>query len=154
MTSKINSYLQVICALFIFLFCYTAVSKLQEFDRFKFVLSKSPIIANYSTLLAIALPVVELAVVALLTIPVVRRWGLYSSLVLMIIFTCYIGYMVLFTPHLPCSCGGVIRQMTWKQHFVFNLFFIALAFLAIVMDRRYPKPAKQKGNISYLDERC
>lgn len=152
MTSKINTYLQLICALFIFLFCYTALSKLEDFDRFRFVLSKSPFIGSYSNIIAAVLPTLELVVAVLLFIPRTKRWGLYSFLFLMTVFTIYIGYMILFTPHLPCSCGGVVKDMTWKQHLVFNLFFIVLALFGIVIDRQNPEPRQQKNRYPYSSE--
>jgi putative oxidoreductase len=49
----------------------------------------------------------------------------------MLLFTFYILYMLLFEKHLPCSCGGVLKEMTWKQHLVFNLFFTAIAFTGL-----------------------
>ena len=36
--------------------------------------------------------------------------------------------MFLFTPELSCSCGGVIKQMNWTQHLIFNIFFSACQF--------------------------
>jgi hypothetical protein len=53
----------------------------------------------------------------------------------MCIFTVYIGCMLLFAPDLPCSCGGIIRQLSWKQHLLLNLFLLVLAGIAVRVHR-------------------
>jgi hypothetical protein len=32
---------------------------------------------------------------------------------------------------LPCSCGGAISRMGWREHIVFNVVFVGLTVLAI-----------------------
>jgi hypothetical protein len=39
--------------------------------------------------------------------------------------------MILFAEHLPCNCGGVLQKMNWRQHLIFNLFFICLSLIGI-----------------------
>ncbi|MFX9224384.1 MauE/DoxX family redox-associated membrane protein, partial [Acinetobacter baumannii] len=53
-----------------------------------------------------------------------------------IMFTSYISYMVLFIPNLTCSCGGVIKEMSWRQHLGFNLFFIIISIVGILLQQR------------------
>ena len=77
----------------------------------------------------------ELLVAAGLFIPVTRKAALLGALILMGLFTIYIGYMILFTPHLPCSCGGVLKQMSWRQHFVFNIVFTLLAGAGYTLEK-------------------
>jgi putative oxidoreductase len=135
--------IEIISALFILLFVYTALSKFLEFANFKNVLGNSPLLSSYNIQVAWTLPIVELTVSLLLFAPRTRLLGLYSSLLLMTLFTVYIGYMLAFTPNLPCSCGGVLKDMTWSQHLIFNLFFTLLATTAIWMTkkrRRQPHP--------------
>lgn len=119
--------IEIIAALFIFLFIYTALSKFYDFKNFTSVLGQSPLIGKLNLLVAWVLPLAELITALLLFIPRTKLVGLYASLILMIVFTFYIGYMLLFSPHLPCSCGGVIRQLTWKQHLLLNIFFVIAA---------------------------
>jgi putative oxidoreductase len=65
-----------------------------------------------------------------------RLAGFYASLALMIVFTIYTGIILLhFFRYIPCSCGGVIKKLTWKQHLVFNLFFVVLSILGIILKR-------------------
>ena len=121
----------IISALFILLFVYTATTKLIEHESFKAVLSLSPLIGIKATILSWVLPILELFTATLLFIPSMRAWGFVSSLILMFLFTGYITYMILFARHLPCSCGGVISLMSWPQHLIFNIFFTALAAIAL-----------------------
>jgi len=130
--------IQFIAAFFIFLFTYTALSKFFDFTNFKNVLHLSPLIGEMNLFVAWALPLIELATSVLLFFQRSRLVGLYVSAALMIVFTIYLGYMILFTPNLPCSCGGVLKQMTWQQHVWFNLFFTGLAAFSIWL-------AKQKS---------
>jgi hypothetical protein len=111
---------ELIASIFILLFLYTGLSKLKEQEEFQIVLSKSPLLAKS-----------EIVTSVLLFLPRTRRYGLAASMLLMALFTLYISYMLLFTPSLPCSCGGVLKQMNWAQHLVFNTFFLLLSILAL-----------------------
>lgn len=124
---------EIIPAIFIFLFVYTALSKLFAHKIFTQVLTETPLIGSIAVYIAIAIPVFELMVALLLLIPHTRRWGLYSAFGLMLIFTLYIGYMIAFTPNRPCTCGGVLEKMTWTQHLLFNIGFTLLALAGILL---------------------
>lgn len=136
----------LITNLFIFLFVYTAISKLLDFKLFQAILSKSPLIGNMAPIVAIGLPIAELSTAAMLFVKRTQQTGLYASLFLMGCFTSYILYMLLFEPQLPCSCGGVLRSMSWKEHFLFNLLFTCLAYLAIQL-RKNSIALKKQGNL-------
>jgi hypothetical protein len=123
---------------------YAALSKLFDYEEFKNQLSRSPLIKNLSTTIAIILPATELIVAIMLTIKSLREYGLTLSIVLMIVFTFYIMYMLLFEKNLPCSCGGVLKQMTWKQHLLFNIFFLLTAFTGIIFEKN-----KNKSQIGF-----
>ncbi len=119
--------IEIISFMLILLFTYAAVSKLMQWQQFASALGRMPFFKNIPVFMAIGLPTTELIVAGLLFIPRTKIIGFYASLALMLLFTGYLGYMVLFVPALPCSCGGVLSLLTWRQHIVFNLFFIALA---------------------------
>jgi len=126
---------EIIGGLFILLFLYTALSKLSEIALFRLVLRSSPLISDYANLVSILIPVSEILVSLLLFIPGTRRRGLYAAFLLMLIFTLYLAYMLSFTRQLPCSCGGVISRLSWKQHLVFNIAFTLLAIAGIRLSR-------------------
>jgi len=121
---------EIIYPIFIFLFVYTAVSKIIDHDSFVAVLSKSPLLGEFNNFISWTIPLVEIAISLLLFIPNFRRIGLLLSALLMSLFTLYIAYMLLFTPALPCSCGGVLKNLGWKEHLVFNSCFTVLAFIS------------------------
>jgi hypothetical protein len=126
----------IISTLLILLFVYAGLSKLIDREWFIYSLRQSSITSNYASLISWLLPVTELAISTLLFIPKTRQSGLLISTLVMSIFTIYIGYMLAFKPHLPCSCGGVIRQLTWKEHLVFNILFTLLAFFAFIISKQ------------------
>ena len=125
-------FFEIICALLMLLFLYTALSKSSEFSSFRDTLGRAPLIGKYNFTIAWILPAIELMVTVLLFIPRWKMAGIYLSLSLLVLFTGYLAYIVLFrSHHLPCSCGGVLKKMSWQQHIVFNLLFILLCFAAI-----------------------
>ena len=130
---KRSTITETISAIFIFLFVYTALSKIFTFHLFAQTLKETPLIGGIAIYIAILLPAVELILSLLLLIPRTRRFGLYSTFALMLVFTLYLGYMILFTPQRPCTCGGVLEKMTWTQHLIFNIFFTILSLIAILM---------------------
>jgi hypothetical protein len=82
------------------------------------------------------IPATEVFISVMLAVTYTRKAGLYASFILLLIFSLYIAGMLLSGINLPCSCGGIIQQLSWKQHLVFNLFFIVLAFTGIVLERK------------------
>jgi hypothetical protein len=126
----------IICALLIVLFVYASGSKLFNYNQFIMQLGHSPLIGSHAEILAWLIPTIELVVVILLTVYSTRFYGLLLALFLLIIFTGYIAGMLLSGSHLPCSCGGVISGLSWKEHLMFNLFFMALSLAGIVLEKK------------------
>jgi hypothetical protein len=136
---KINIYStlsEAVTVLYIILFLYTGIDKITNYLVFREQLEVSAILTYVATLIASILPCVELITVVLLAIPKLRLKGLYVSLCLMVIFTGYIVAILCFDKDLPCSCGGLISQLSWKQHLIFNTLFIALAILGIYTEKK------------------
>jgi uncharacterized membrane protein YphA (DoxX/SURF4 family) len=127
-----NNPVSVLCScLLILLYTYTAASKLAGYSNFKVVLDESPLIHKGAGTIAWLLPAAELIVVLLLFFDASRKAGLYASLLLLIAFTLYIVAMLLFADELPCSCGGVLNKMNWKQHLFFNAGFLVVNIIGI-----------------------
>ena len=133
-----KTVLETICLLFILLFVYTAVSKLLDYENFRAVIGQSPLLTRFAPVLAIVVPLAEIIIALLLVIPRYRRIGLYASFAMMVLFTTYIIVLVTLSERIPCSCGGVISRMTWKQHLYFNIGFVLLALLGMWLHTKQP----------------
>ena len=133
---KSNAAIMIICTLIIALFVYTALSKLLDYYNFHFGLTESPIIAPFANILAWAIPVSELLIALMLVIPASRLAGLYSSAILMSAFTIYIAVMLLSGSDIPCSCGGVVEELSWGAHIVFNSVFVILSMSGVYLLNR------------------
>ncbi|PTS94928.1 hypothetical protein DBR11_22260 [Pedobacter sp. HMWF019] len=121
----------VICYLFVALFIYTAASKLIAMDTFRVVLANYPLIGRYHSVVAYLVPLTEIGISTALILPISRKNGLIASMILMVLFLIYILYMFYIDSDLPCSCGGIIAKLSWKNHVWFNSGLILLAFIGL-----------------------
>jgi putative oxidoreductase len=113
--------------LLILLFVYAACSKLLEFTRFQHQLYNQNIPHGLAATLAYTLPVAELTSAGLLVFDRSRFAGLLSGFLLLILFSGYIGLVLLgFWDRVPCSCGGILNHLSWTTHFIFNLAFLGI----------------------------
>lgn len=130
---KRSQIIELISAMLVLLFAYTALSKLIGHETFSIVLSDAPLLKSYAAVISWVVPVAEIIVVLLLFLPSARIVGLFAALVLLLLFTGYLLYMIVYAPKLPCNCGGVISNLSWKLHIVFNTIFILLCSTAILL---------------------
>lgn len=130
---KKNTIVEIISALLVFLFIYAALSKLLDFGRFKYQLSQSPFITRISTVVVWIIPIGEILISVALLVRRTRSIGLHAAFFLMLLFTGYIFIMLKYSPYLPCSCGGVLSGMSWRQHIVFNGVFTGLSLSGIAL---------------------
>lgn len=128
--------IEIITSLLIILFVYAALTKLFDYYNFKTQLGKSPFLTFMSGFAAWSIPASELIVVGLLSFKRTRELGLYASLFLMTLFTAYIYAMLNFSYYVPCSCGGILSEMEWSQHFIFNIFFVVISITGIVLQSK------------------
>lgn len=137
----------IIAVLHIALFSYAAIIKLADYSNFEFGISESPFISPFAGFLAWAVPATELLIVVLLLLPVTRLLGLYASFALMLLFTIYIGAMLLSSSEIPCSCGGVLEEMSWPVHIVFNSVFVLLSATGIILVRKKRNQQLSSSNL-------
>lgn len=131
MTRKL--FVELPAVLLVALFTYAAISKLLQYSTFQHQLGQSPFVTAYANTIAWALPLFELLIAALLVIPSTRLAGFYLSYVIMLAFTIYIYAMLHYSYFVPCSCGGLLSQMNWDQHFIFNIVFTIIALVGIFL---------------------
>ncbi|MCX2680640.1 hypothetical protein OOZ15_11865 [Galbibacter sp. EGI 63066] len=139
-----NIIVEIISFLFILLFVYAAISKLLDFENFQIQLGQSPMLSAYAGMLAWMVPVLELLIALLLAFSKSRTVGLLGSLTLMVMFSAYIYIILGFGAFVPCSCGGVLEKMGWKEHLVFNLVFVLLAVIALQLSIKPSQTLGQK----------
>tara|TARA_R110001592_G_scaffold42009_7_gene136715 strand:- start:1574 stop:2011 length:438 start_codon:yes stop_codon:yes gene_type:complete len=127
---------EIISILFVLLFVYASASKLLGYQKFKVQLIQSSLLSPYANVIVWFIPVLELGI-AILLLSKYKLLGLQLSLGLMTVFTIYIWYVLNYSPHIPCSCGGVISSLNWTEHIIFNLLWIFLAIIAIQINIRF-----------------
>ncbi|WP_110056693.1 MauE/DoxX family redox-associated membrane protein [Chitinophaga sp. S165] len=142
----------VIAVLLQVLFFYAAVSKVSDMEKFRTEIGQSPLLTYFVPVIAIGVPVFEIAIVGLLYFERTRLLGLYLSLFLMAAFTAYVIAIMRFASHVPCSCGGILSNMNWKQHLGFNIAFTGLALAGILLVENYTKKElNKKGKANNLN---
>lgn len=119
--------------LFILLIVYAAFNKMLEFDKFQVQLAQSPLLTAYTGWISYAVPIVEIFIAFGLGMRKVRLLSLYGFLALMVMFTAYIAIILKFSPYVPCACGGIIDNLDWGGHLIFNVCFVLLGIAAIII---------------------
>jgi uncharacterized membrane protein YphA (DoxX/SURF4 family) len=118
-------------SLLLFLFGYTAISKLVERSSFEIILSRTPFISPGAAALAWLVPLSELGIVLLLLFGRTRLWGLYCAVGLLCFFTVYLLLLLVSGEKLPCNCGGVIGELGWWEHIGLNAGMAVVGWLGI-----------------------
>ena len=136
-----NTQLEIISAVFILLFIYTGISKLIDVHAFQGAMRKSKPLAHYAKILSYAVPIIEIIIAVLLAVPNrIKKIGMWASLGMMFIFTAYVIYILeKFEGHLPCTCGGIISKLTWKQHLILNFILLLIALRGLLLMRKQSK---------------
>jgi uncharacterized membrane protein YphA (DoxX/SURF4 family) len=142
MNNRKELLIDLVSALFVVLFIYAAASKLLDYDKFKVQLGQSPLLTAVAGVMAWLVPAVEIVVAVMLLSHRYRLIALYASFGLMVMFSAYIVVITRFSDYVPCSCGGVLEKLNWNEHLVFNLVFVVLAFVSILL---YPREGKAQS---------
>ncbi len=110
------------------------LDKVLDFTIFTTGILRQPFSDSLGYILIYSLPLLESLTIVFLLIPRTQYYGMLLSLGLMSSFTIYIGLALAGAwDQLPCGCGSVISGLTWKQHFFFNLFFMALSAAGVYL---------------------
>lgn len=133
---KKETFVEIITFLFILLFVYAAVSKLLDVEKFKVQVGQSPLLTNMAGFIVWFIPGIEILISLMLVFPRTRLIALYASFSLMVMFTAYIIAILNFSETIPCSCGGVLSSLGWKEHLIFNFGFVLLGLVGVVLQTR------------------
>jgi Methylamine utilisation protein MauE len=137
---------ELIVFLLALLFLYTAFSKLVDMRHFVRAIHNQPFPKSVDPFLILGVPLVEIITgVALLRIKS-RKLGLIASAILMFSFSIYVSLAVFHVfKRVPCGCAGVFQGMSWPVHLVFNIAFLILACIGLLIHYH-----KEKANATGL----
>jgi uncharacterized membrane protein YphA (DoxX/SURF4 family) len=126
-------------ALLILLFVYTVTSKLSDIPEFRHEMRNQNFPREMADALVYLVPGAEILAVVLLLSSRWYREGLLLSTALLFAFTGYISLVLAgYWKEVPCSCGGVLRNLSWGAHLFFNLFFLLIGIFGILQESREP----------------
>ncbi len=103
------------------------------YHKFVVQVGLSPLLPSFMKSIAWVIPVSELLIAMALMFPTRLKAGLYASLIVMTLFTLYIIGIFTVADHMPCSCGGILETLSWSEHLVFNIGFVALIIWGLVL---------------------
>lgn len=127
--------LKFICGSIAALFFYAAFSKLMDYDKSVGEMRNQIFSATIANILTWLIPTIEITLTFLLLFPNTRKIALWASLFLLSAFTLYIGVVMTgIFGRIPCSCGGILKNMSYGTHLIFNLFFVSLAVLGLAIE--------------------
>jgi uncharacterized membrane protein YphA (DoxX/SURF4 family) len=115
---------EILCFSLIVLFVYASLSKILDYENFRTELGQSPVLSAYAGIAALGVLIAELLTALFLAWRPFRKWALLASFTLMVMFTCYIIIILNFSDYIPCSCGGVLQRLGWRDHIIFNILFV------------------------------
>lgn len=116
-----NVIFQILRYILIVLFIYTGVSKFIGYYLFLSQLSDIIFLQKMAGFISIFIPLIEIAAGIALAFQKTEIIGWWLCAVLLSGFSIYVSMMLLFAPHLPCSCGGIIAALSWTQHLIINI---------------------------------
>lgn len=133
-------------SLLVLLWSLSAGGKLADFNHFEATLNKQLFSKEFSEFLLYAVPASEMAAAFLLLSTQTRLIGFITSLMLLSLFTAYIGLILIgYYNKIPCACISIIAGMGFKAHFFFNLFFLAVATMGFILTLFKRKEAKAES---------
>lgn len=137
---KREKIIEIAASLLILLFIYASFSKVVNIPEFRDEMLNQPFPKWMSRMFVWFVPGIEILISLALAFKRSRIWGLWGSAVLMGAFTIYTAIVLMNVfGRIPCSCGGVIKKLTWTQHLFFNIFFLLVAVLGIWLSKRKAK---------------
>jgi uncharacterized membrane protein YphA (DoxX/SURF4 family) len=96
-------------------------------------LGQSPLLSAFAGIVVWLVPLIELLIALLLFLKSYRLISLFAAFSMMIMFTVYIFIILNYSSFIPCSCGGILEKMGWTEHLIFNIIFVLLALLGIII---------------------
>ncbi|WP_316805328.1 MauE/DoxX family redox-associated membrane protein [Pedobacter nototheniae] len=135
---KKETTLQIISGIIASLFFYASFSKLLDYEKSQWEMKNQIFPTEIAWFLTWLIPTLEILFMITLLFPKTRKKALWGSFILLTIFTLYIGIVMTGVfGRIPCSCGGILKNMSYGIHLIFNLFFIAISLVGIALENNW-----------------
>lgn len=133
MATNKTRYINLITAVLATLFCYAAASKLLNYEQSEQEMLNQVFPNSIALMLTWLVPSVELIVSLLLLMKTTQYIGLWAAALLLLAFSMYIAVVMTGVfGRVPCSCGGILKNMSYGTHLLFNILFMLAACSGIV----------------------
>lgn len=133
MSNNKTLYIQWITAALATLFCYAAISKLLNYEQSRREMLNQIFPSAWALVFTWLIPSIEIFVAVLLLIKRTQKVGLWAAALLLLAFSIYIAVVMTGVfGRVPCSCGGILKNMSYGTHLLFNIFFMMAACSGIV----------------------
>lgn len=136
-----RSFVNICRLCLIFLYVYTAFSKLVDLEKFEQQISQITLLKEAPVVVFGFLFIGEVVSAILLAYKKTMAKGFLLSSILLLLFTLYITSILISSRHLPCSCGGIMQKLSWTQHLILNCFLLGASLYCW----RYLKKSKGDG---------
>lgn len=134
----------LISVIFVMLFVFVSVDKWKHFSTFQKNMHNQPINGSLASFLVNTLPATEFITAILFFFSRTRRFALWLSTILMAVFTGYVALVIANQlEYIPCSCAGILQNLSWKSHLLLNIGLLLAGILGLVL--YYRKPASDNS---------
>jgi|ADGO01.1.fsa_nt_gi putative oxidoreductase len=128
--------IELISFLLMSLFLYVAFSKWFAFRTFKNEIDNQPFPNWLTPWIIYSIPPLLVLIAIAVMFERTRRVGFLASLILMSAFSLYNAAVLLkFFAYIPCSCGGISKELNWTQQLYINLFFVVISLVGLLLHR-------------------
>src|SRR5690606_22916155 len=125
------------------------LSELIDYDTAKRPFLNHIFAPGLSDVLTWLIPLNELVFIGLHLFKTSQRLGLKLSAGLLTLFIFYIAIVMNAAfGRVPCSCGGIISELSYGEHLVFNVVFLLLALASLWLTHR-----SERKTVPMLNER-
>lgn len=134
--------LQVLTYLFICLWMYVISKKVFLFADFQQAMIDQPFKDSYGLALSYLIPVLQIGTGIFFLFTKTRRYGFWSTIILMLIFSTYIILVLMKTwGYIPCGCT-LEFDLGWKGHLWLNGAIILICIAAMLLEKSIKKSAR------------
>lgn len=134
-----NQWIPILCYnVLIFVLIYTASAKLLNFPHYVSSMRSQPLPTLLRLPLTYLIPVLEVLFALFIMVKGLRRTGLLTTSILLLLFTVYVGYIKISGYEATtCPCGGLFSSLNWNQHLYVNSALTALSFFTYFYYKRW-----------------